>query len=306
MNRTKPGGWAQALPFLLPSALGLLVFSLLPLGASLLLSLTTWDGLSVLTSDVVRDTWVGLGNFGAVLGGAEFWRVLSNTFYFIVLYVPLILGSALAVSMLLNVRRAGVGVFRVLSYIPVLTSWVAGALIWKWILSPEYGLINDLLGMAGVQGPGWLLDRTWAMPGIVLTSLWKDAGYFALILLGGLQGISPSFYESAELDGAGPWVKFTRITLPLLSPILFLVVTITLINSFQLFPQIMIMTTREGMAPGEPLGATQVMVERIYTYAFKYYRMGLASAWAWLLFAVISLFTLLQFRLQKKWVSYDA
>lgn len=306
MHKRTKEGWGTALVFLLPSGLGLLVFSLLPLGASLLLSLTSWDGLQVLTPELVRDSWVGLGNFGAVLGGVEFWRVLSNTFYFIVLYLPLILGSALAVSMLLNVRRPGVGLFRVLSYIPVLTSWVAGALIWKWILSPEYGLINDLLGLVNIEGPGWLLDQGWAMPGIVLTSLWKDVGYFALILLGGLQGISPSFYEAADLDGAGPWLKFTRITLPMLSPILFLVVIITLINSFQLFPQIMVMTTRDGMAPGEPQGATQVMVERIYTYAFKYYRMGLASAWAWLLFAVISLFTLIQFQVQKRWVNYDA
>jgi multiple sugar transport system permease protein len=282
--------------------LGLLVFSLLPMGVSLVLSFTHWDGLQVLSTDVVRDTWAGLSNFGSIVTGAEFWRVLSNTFYFIVLYLPLILGSALAVSLLLNVRRPGVGLFRVLFYIPVLTSWVAGALIWKWILSPEYGLVNDLLAMVGIQGPGWLFDRAWAMPGIVLTSLWKDVGYFALILLGGLQGISPSYYEAADLDGAGVWAKFTRITLPMLSPILFLVTIITLINSFQLFPQIMIMTN----PPGEPQGATQVMVERIYTYAFKYYKMGLASAWAWMLFLVISIFTLIQFRVQKRWVNYDA
>lgn len=301
MNQRR-GGWGAALPFLLPSGLGLLVFSLLPMGVSLVLSFTHWDGLQVLSTDVVRDTWAGLSNFGSIVTGAEFWRVLSNTFYFIVLYLPLILGSALAVSLLLNVRRPGVGLFRVLFYIPVLTSWVAGALIWKWILSPEYGLVNDLLAMVGIQGPGWLFDRAWAMPGIVLTSLWKDVGYFALILLGGLQGISPSYYEAADLDGAGVWAKFTRITLPMLSPILFLVTIITLINSFQLFPQIMIMTN----PPGEPQGATQVMVERIYTYAFKYYKMGLASAWAWMLFLVISIFTLIQFRVQKRWVNYDA
>jgi len=306
MNQRKRGGWRRAWPFLLPSVLGLVLFSLVPLGASLLLSLTSWDGMTTLTPDVIRRSWVGLDNFVSVLAGPEFWKVLGNTFYFIVLYVPLILGSALAVSLLLNIRRPGVGLFRVLSYIPVLTSWVAGALIWKWILSPEYGLVNTVLAFAGIEGPGWLLDPTWAMPGIVLTSLWKDVGYFALILLGGLQGIGPSYYEAADLDGAGPWVKFTKITLPMLSPILFLVAVITVINSFQLFPQIMVMTSWNGSAPGEPQWATQVMVERIYTYAFKYYRMGLASAWAWLLFGVVAIFTWIQFRGQKRWVNYDA
>ncbi|MEI8093396.1 MAG: sugar ABC transporter permease [Spirochaetales bacterium] len=307
MKNTMGGrGWPTAILFLLPSAVGLLVFSLLPIVASFGLSLTTWDGLVTLSWEGLLSSWVGLGNYSEVLGGEEFWKVLGNTVYFIVLYVPMILGAALAVSLLLNARRRGASFYRVLYYIPVLTSWVAGALIWKWILSPQYGLLNLLLGLVGITGPGWLSDTAWAMPGIVLTSLWKDVGFFSLIVLGGLANISPTYYEAADLDGASTSQKFFRVTLPLLTPVLFLVMVITLINSFQLFPQIMVMTTIDGMPPGQPQGATQVMVERIYTYAFKYYKMGLATAWSWLLFVIIFGFTWAQLRIQSRWVNYDA
>jgi multiple sugar transport system permease protein len=191
----------------------------------------------------------------------------------------------------------------VLYYIPVLTSWVAGALIWRWFLSPEYGPLNALLGLIGVHGPGWLQDEHWAMPGIVLASIWKDMGFFGLIFLGGLQGINPSYYEAAQIDGAGGWTQFRRITLPLLSHVTFFVVVICVINSFQLFPQVMIMTTGGDAGPH---GATQVMVERIYKYAFRYYRMGYATAFSWLLFLIIFSFTWIQLRLQRKWVTYEA
>ena len=138
------------------------------------------------------------------------------------------------------------------------------------------------------------------MPGIVLTSIWKDMGFFALIFLGGLQGIDSDYYEAAKIDGAGVWQRFWHITLPLLSPITFFVIVICLIFSFQLFPQVMIMTD------GGPYGATQVMVERIYRYAFSYFKMGYASAFSFILFAIIFVFTYLQLKLQKKWVHYDA
>jgi multiple sugar transport system permease protein len=294
-------GWI-ALVFLLPTLLGMLAFSLIPLLASLGMSLTSWDGLRRLTLDV-RQSFVGLGNYATILGGEEFWRVLRNTCYFIVLYIPLILVASLGVGALLSSKRRGIVGFRVLYYIPVLTSWVAGALIWRWFLSPEYGPLNALLGFVGIKGPGWLQDETWAMPGIVLASLWKDMGFFGLIFLGGLQGINPSYYEAAEIDGAGAWTRFRKITLPLVSHVTFFVIVICIINSFQLFPQIMIMTTGGDAGPH---GATQVMVERIYKYAFRYYQMGYATAFSWLLFLIIFAFTVLQMRLQRKWVTYES
>ena len=287
--------------FLLPSMAGLFVFYLIPLISSFFISLTRWDGLSRLGGPGGFPPAVGLENYTRVLSSGEFYQVLGNTTYFIVLYLPGMLLGALAVALLLSQRIKGIGLFRVIYYIPVLTSWVAGALVWRWLLSPQYGPVNAALEAAGIPGPGWLFDTTWAMPGIVLASIWKDVGFFGLIFLGGLQGINPEFYEAAEIDGAGWWYRMRRITLPLLSPITFFIIVIALINSFQLFPQVMVMTDNAG-----PQGATRVLLERIYTYAFRYYEMGYASAYSWVLFFIIFMLTALQFKIQQNWVHYES
>lgn len=280
--------------FLLPSFMGFIIFSAIPIISSLGLSFTEWDTISG------PPKFLGIKNYVDILKSEELWAVLGHTLYFIVLYIPLILIISIAVANLLNTNFKGVGVYRIIYFIPVLTSWVAGSLVWKWLLSDEYGPINALLGYVGIDGPAWLQDQTWAIPGIVMASLWKDMGYFSLILLGGLQSINPVYYEAAEVDGATGWERFIKITLPLLSPTLLFVLIITIINSFQLFPQVMIMTQ------GGPHGATQVMVERIYTYAFKYYKMGYASAYSWILFVIIFAVTLIQMRLQERWVTYES
>ena len=233
------------------------------------------------------------------MSSAEFWRTLGNTAEYIILYIPLMLAASLLVATLLSQTRRGIGFFRVVYYIPVLTSWVAASLIWKTVLSPQYGALNGILSIFGIQGPGWLTDEKWAMPAIVLVSVWKDMGFFGLILLSGVVGINKTYYEAADLDGANGWVKFIRITLPLLTPSIFYVLIVGMINAFQLFPQIMIMTG------GGPNGATQVMVERIYNYGFRYYRMGYASAFSWILFAIIMVFTAIQMKGQERWVHYD-
>ncbi len=302
---TKRSSFSRAFPFLLPSFVGLIFFSLLPIVSSLFISFTSWDGLSKLTlaSDAggfLTQYGVGLSNYITILTTQEFWSVLGHTGYFIALYIPLILVASLAVAFILNSKIKGIGFYRVLYYIPVLTSWIAGAIIWKWLLSPEYGPINEVLRYIGVEGPKWLQSEVWAMPSIVLASIWKDVGYFSLIFLGGLQGINPSYYEAASIDGASAWQRLKKITIPLISPITFFILIICIINSFQLFPQVMVMTKEAG-----PNGATQVMVERIYKYAFKYSEMGYASAYSWLLFGIIFLFTSIQMKIQSKWVHYD-
>lgn len=294
MNYLKKGKRnAEILFFLLPSLIGLAVFQIFPICFSFFLSLTDWDILS---------DWnvIGFKNYVSILNSEEFWRVLGNTFYFIILYIPGIILVSLGVASLLNKKYPGIRFYRVIFYIPVLCSWVAAAMLWKWILSPYYGPLNDILNMFGVNGPNWLYDKNWAMPGIVLTSIWKDMGFFGLIFLAGLQSINPSYYEAADIDGASRWKKFTKITIPLISPTTFFVMIMAIINSFQLFPQVMIMTE------GGPHGSTQVMVERIYNYAFSYYKMGYASAFSWILFVFIFIATLVQLRLQKKWVHYEA
>ena len=301
IKRKKQGsGLLVASPFLLPSLIGLLVFSFMPLIISGLISLTDWNGLDKLTDPAfLQEHYVGFENYKTILSTPEFWKTLGNTAEYIVLYIPLMLAASLLVAYLLSRPNKGVGAFRVLYYIPVLTSWVAASLIWKSVLAPQYGAMNGILEFFGIQGPGWLLDEKWAMPAIVLVSVWKDMGFFGLILLSGIVGINRTYYEAADIDGANGWTKFIRITLPLLTPSIFYVLIVSMINSFQLFPQIMIMTG------GGPNGATQVMVERIYQYGFRYYRMGYAAAFSWILFVIIMLFTLIQMKGQERWVYYD-
>ena len=278
----------------------MLIFSVLPLIISGLISFTDWNGLAALTAPgFFQEHFIGLENYKKILSSAEFWRTLGNTAEYIILYIPLMLAASLLFATLLSQTRRGIGFFRVVYYIPVLTSWVAASLIWKTVLSPQYGALNGILSIFGIQGPGWLTDEKWAMPAIVLVSVWKDMGFFGLILLSGVVGINKTYYEAADLDGANGWVKFIRITLPLLTPSIFYVLIVGMINAFQLFPQIMIMTG------GGPNGATQVMVERIYNYGFRYYRMGYASAFSWILFAIIMVFTAIQMKGQERWVHYD-
>lgn len=286
--------------FLLPSLFGLVVFSVIPILYSFIISFTDWNGLNEWNIAEGIPHFLGVSNYWEILRSEEFWKVLRNTLYFIVLYIPLMLTIATLAAVLLNQKRKGIGFFRVIYFIPVLTSWVAASLIWKWLLSKDYGPINQLLGFIGIDGPAWLQDPLWAIPGVVLASVWKDLGYFSLILLGGLQGINPSYYEAAQIDGANAFQKLVKITVPLLTPILFFVMIISIISSFQLFPQVMIMTE------GGPYGSTQVMVERIYRYSFNYYKMGYASAFSWILFVIIFAFTMIQMKLQKKWVHYDS
>lgn len=293
------GLWTVS-PFLIPSLIGFAIFYFAPMLISVFVSLTDWNGLDRLFGEgFMTEHFIGLGNYMDILKSAEFWKVLRNTLTYIVLYIPLMLVVSISAAALLSQKRPGVGAFRVIYYIPVLTSWVAASLIWRSILAPQYGAMNNILALFGIKGPGWLLDEKWAMPAIVLVSVWKDMGFFGLILLSGMVGINRSYYEAAQIDGAGAWTRFTRITLPLLTPSIFYVLIVSLINSFQLFPQVMIMTD------GGPNAATQVMVERIYKYGFRYFKMGYASAFSWILFVIIMLCTALQMRGQKRWVNYD-
>lgn len=284
------------LAFLLPSVLGLTIFIIVPFTASIIFSFFDYDTLKPFSAS----TFVGLGNYAELLGGEELYQVLSHTLYYMVLYIPLVLVTSTFVAGLMNQSLKGIGFYKVLFYIPVITSWVAGALIWRWVLNAKYGYLNQWLGLLGIQGPNWLSDEVWAMPGIVLAALWKDTGYYALIILAALKGINKEYYEAAEIDGASLWKKFSRVTLPLLTPTLFLLVIINVIGGFQVFDSVFVMTG------GGPNNATTVIVERIYRNAFRFYRMGYASAYAWVLFVIIFACTLVQLKLQRKWVNYDA
>jgi multiple sugar transport system permease protein len=278
--------------FIAPSLIPMLAFTVGPMLASLGISFTNWSLLA-------PAHWVGFDNYRTLWSDAEFRSALGHTLVFIAGYLPLVLASGLGVALALNQRIRGLALFRTIYFLPVVTSWVVVALIWKWLLNPQTGVVDYLLGLVGIQGPGWWVDPHWAMPSIILASAWKDIGFVMIILLAGLQAIPDDYYEAASLDGAGRFALFRYITLPLLSPALFFVVVISLINNFQVFDQVWVMTQ------GGPAGSTSVVMERIVKNAFSFGKMGYASAMSWVLFAIILTITLAQFRLQRRWVNYE-
>lgn len=288
-------GWRQ-LPmlalFLLPSLAGLLLFVIGPLVASLGISATDWNLLR-------PPHVVGLANYRELAGSADVRAALGHTLLFIALYLPTVLVMGLGLALLLNRPLRGLAFFRTAFFMPVVSSWVAVALMWKWLLNPAFGLVDYLLGLAHLPQSGWWADPSWALPSVIVASVWKDLGFVMVLLLAGLQNIGPQYYEAAMLDGAGAWARFRYITLPLLSPALFFVLVISLINSFQVFDQVWVMT---GGGPG---GASSVLVEQIVRNAFDYQRMGYASALSWMLFAIIFAITAGQFVAQRRWVVYE-
>ncbi|MFD1932582.1 MULTISPECIES: carbohydrate ABC transporter permease [Nonomuraea] len=277
--------------FLLPSLVPLVLFTLVPMAGSLWVSLHEWNLIEPMR-------WVGLDNYGEVLADPKTRAAFLHTLYFIAGYLPLVYAGGLGLAMLLNRAMGGRNLFRAIYFLPVITSWVVVALMWKWLLNPASGIVNWALGLLGVEGPGWWTDPSWAMPSIILASAWKDLGFVMIILLAGLQAIPHEYHEAARVDGASAWQRFRRITLPLLSPSTFFVVVISLINGFQVFDQVHVMTA------GGPGGATEVVVEQVYRLTFQYGRAGAASALSWLLFAVVLLVTLIQVRVQRRWVNY--
>lgn len=274
--------------FLGPSLVGVAVFLFGPIVASFGLSFASWDLLT-------PPRFVGLENFRRLWGDADFWAALRHTLGFLAGYIPLVMTLGLLVAVALNSRLPGRAFLRAAYFLPVVTSWVAVALVWTWLLNPAFGLVNNLLGAVGVTGPAWLFDPRWAMPAVVFTSTWKDTGFVMTILLAGLQGIPRELYEAASLDGADGRRRLLHVTLPLLTPALFFALSISLINSFQVFDQVYVMTG------GGPAGATTVLVERIVKHAFSFSQMGYAAAMSWTLFVLIFATTLAFSRLQRRW-----
>ncbi|RXR22756.1 sugar ABC transporter permease [Oerskovia turbata] len=298
-SRWRNRGWV--LFFLLPSAVPLVVFTLAPMVNSLWVSLHDWNLVSPMT-------WVGLDNYADLLTSSDTWRVLGNTLFYILGYLPLVYVGGLGLAMLLNRALKGRTFFRAAYFLPVITSWVVVALVWQWLLNPSNGLVNQLIqpvldGLNGLFGtdmtaPGWWTDPQWAMPSVILASAWKDLGFVMVILLAGLQAIPGDVLEAARVDGAGAWKRFWHITFPLLSPSTFFVLVISLINGFQVFDQVYVMTG------GGPSGASQVVVGQIYDLTFRYGRAGDASALSWILFVLILIVTALQMRGQRRWVNH--
>jgi multiple sugar transport system permease protein len=280
-----------AAAFLAPSLLPLLLFTVGPMAASLGISLFRWDLLR-------PPQWKGLGNYILLWKDPDFHAAIGHTFFFILGYLPLAFFGGLAIALALNQKLRGLSIFRTIYFLPVVTSWVVVAFMWRWLLNPQSGIVNYALGLISIHGPGWWTDPAWSMPSVILASAWKDLGFIMVILLAGLQAIPEDYYEAAAVDGAGRWTRFRHITLPLLTPASFFVVVISLINSFQVFDQIWVMTG------GGPVDSTSVIVLQIVQNAFSYGRVGYASAMSWVLFGAILLITVVQLQLQRRWVTY--
>ena len=278
--------------FLAPSLVPLLLFTVGPMVASAGLSLLSWNLLR-------PPVFVGLDNYERLLGDANFRNAVVHTLGYVAGYLPLVLVGGMLIALALNQRLRGLALIRTAYFLPVVTSWVVVALMWRWLLDPRAGIVNFALGLVGLDGPGWYTDPAWAMPSVIIASAWKDLGFVMVILLAGLQSIPEEYYEAASVDGAGRWSRFRNITLPLLTPSLFFVLVISLINNLQVFDQVWVMTK------GGPAGATSVVVEQIVTNAFSYGQMGYAAAMSMLFFVVLLLITIVQFRLQRRWVTYD-
>lgn len=283
-----------AILFLLPNTVGFLLFTAFPVMASLAISLFDWPVLG-------KISFIGFGNFRRLLfEDPIFWKVFFNTAYYSFGYVALNVLVAMLLALWLTSDRAVIrGFFRAIFFVPVVTPLVATSLIWRWLYNPDFGLINQFLSLFGVAPIRWLASTEWAMPAIILMSVWQGFGYNMVIFIAGLESIPRHLIEAATIDGARPWKLFWRIKMPLLSPSIFFATVMTIISSFQVFDQTLILTG------GGPVNSTNTMVLYLYQTGFSFYKMGYASALAWTLFAVIFLLTMLQMKYQKEWVHYE-
>ena len=281
----------EAYLYLLPTFVGLILFSLGAIVVSVGISFTDWNILQ-------PPHWVGLSNYVRLFSTPLNWQVFGNTLYYMGVIVPVGTALALGLALALNRGLRGIVLLRSLYFLPVISSTVAVSLVWGWLYNQQFGLINYLLSLVGITGPAWLADTRTAMPAVIIMSIWKGLGYNMVIFLAGLQGIPQELYEAAAIDGAGAWARFRYVTLPLVSPTTFFVVVLSTIAAFQVFDQTYVMTG------GGPAYSTTTLALFIYQNAFQWFHMGYAAALSYVLFAAVAVVTLVQFRVQGRFVFY--
>ena len=279
-------GWL----FVSPALIGFGIFTFGAILYSLSLSFTDYDMFGT-------PEWVGLENYIKAFTNDEyFYQYFGNTFYFAIVLVPVVLVISLFLAILIN-KKVGrlTKAYRVALFLPSITSTVAVSMVWLWIFNPDMGILNNFLTAIGFHNPPmWLSDPEWSKPALIIMRVWQMSGYYMLLFLAGLQTIPETLYEAAEVDGASSWQRFTRITVPMLSNTTFVVVILLIIESFNMFESIFVMTE------GGPLGSTSTIMYYIYEQGFMSYNMGYASALAWIFFALILVFTLIQFRFRRE------
>lgn len=284
-------GWLAVSPWIA----GFLIFTAGPIVASVYFSLTRYDVIS-------SPEWIGLTNYRRLLTEDDlFFKSVRNTLVYTLMYVPLHVITALGVALLLNEARHFTGVFRTLYYLPSITPMVATAYLWIWILNPNDGLVNRGLRSFGLPAPAWTVDPFWTKPTIVISQLWLLGGAM-IIFLAGLRGVPESLYEAAKLDGAGPWRRFRDVTLPMISGVTFFIATVSTINALQVFTQGYVMFDKDG----GPQQSALFAIMYLFKHAFEYFRMGYASAIAWMLFLVIMAVTAIQVLVSRRWVYYES
>jgi multiple sugar transport system permease protein len=282
LRGVNPGWW-----FVAPALLVILVFFFVPVAASLLLSFTDFDIYAIAAPRQLR--LVGLANYAHLLADPRFAIALRNTFYFVVVAGPFSIAASLGGALLIDAHLVRwKGLWRTIFFLPVVTTLVAVAVVWRYLYQPRYGLLNHALALLGVAPVDWLGDPRWAMPAIILMAVWKNFGFNLIIFIAGLQNVPQRLYEAAELDGAGVWSQFRNVTLPMLAPTFLFVGVITMIGYFQLFAEPYVMTQ------GGPANSTLSVVLLMYEEGFRWWNMGYAAAVAFVLFAIILAFTLLQ------------
>ncbi len=279
--------------FILPWTIGFLAFILGPIVASLILSFSRYDLIN-------SPKFIGLDNFSELVTDELFWRSLYNTLYIVIIAVPLGMVISFAVALLLNQKVRFMAAYRTMYFMPSIVPAVASAALWLYLLQPQWGLINGLLEFVGIPGPGWLASEIWSKPAIIMLMVWASGGTM-IIYLAGLQDIPDSLYEAAEIDGANWGKKFRHVTLPLMTPTIFFTLVLGIIGTFQVFDVIFVLT--DGM--GGPLNSTLVYLIYLYRNGFNFFRMGYASAMAWILFMIILTITIIQFRTASRWVYYE-
>ncbi|WP_282936095.1 sugar ABC transporter permease [Paenibacillus sp. RC67] len=282
-------GWL----FVAPMVLGFITFLIAPLVMAFYMSLTDWP--------ILGDAkFIGSANYKAIITDVEFWKILTNTFYFSAGLVPLNIILALGLALLLAKGKRGMGLFRTAIFVPVMTSLIVWAIVWKYLFATDTGFINQLLQLFfGVQGPAWLYNAQLAMPAVIVTSVLKNVGLNMVLFIAALQQVPAQLYEAAKIDGAGRRTVFFQVTVPMITPTIFLTVIMTVIGSLKVFGQIYVMTQ------GGPSGSTKVLVYYIWEKAFKLFEFGYASALAYILFFIILIFTLIQWQLRKRWVFHE-
>ena len=279
--------------FISPWWIGFLIFTVGPLIASFALSFTEWNLIK-------PPRFVGLQNYIDLLKDELFWQALKVTTIYSLGRVPLGIIIGLAAALLLNQKVRLQSFWRVVYYMPVVLPAVAVSMLWLWIFNPQYGVLNGLLwDLFRIQGPAWIQDETWVLPSLMMMAVWGMLGRNMIVYLSGLNSIAGDLYEVADIDGASSWMKFWKITLPMLSPIIFFNLVMGLIDSFKLFTQAYVMTE------GGPRNASLFYVYYLYQHAFKWFHMGYASALAWVFLFVVMALTLAVFRSSKTWVYYE-